>query len=256
MRFVFWALCSLAIVSCATNADPPTKTNQPTDAATALDRLKQGNARFVAGKPKHPHEEVDWRLALEDGQHPYAVVLGCADSRVPPELVFDAGLGDLFVVRVVGNIVETDVTASIEYAVDHLDTPLVVVMGHTHCGAVSATVDHLNNAEGEPAEVVELLYLIEPATMGLSPDDPREKRIAQAIRRNVELGVRHLTRVPDLHRSIKAGKIKVVGAIYDMHTGKVEFFDTPLGSAQAMKTNAGDDQSKQTGSAGSQVAGE
>jgi carbonic anhydrase len=207
------------------------------DTVQALKRLQEGNARFVAGRSQHPHETSGWRHALEGGQHPFAVVLGCSDSRVPPELVFDQGFGDLFVVRIAGNVVDTDVTASIEYAVDHLDTQLIVVMGHSSCGAVSATVDHLENPDGEPAEVVSLMYRIEPAIAGSSPDMSRQERIDRAIKRNVELAVRRLSRVPDLRRSIAAGRIKIVGAVYDMHTGKVAFLKEPKEQPKGQATD-------------------
>lgn len=210
-------------------AEPVDRSNKPThkavDATQALTRLQEGNARFAAGKPQHPHEASAWRRTLEKGQHPFAVILGCSDSRVPPELIFDQGLGDLFVVRVAGNIVDTDVIATVEYAIDHLDTQLIVVMGHSNCGAVTATLDHLADADGEPAEVVSLLYRIEPAFMGIPKDLPRQQRIDQAVNRNVELSVRRLSRVPDLRRGVVAGKIKIVGAVYHMHTGKVEILD-------------------------------
>jgi carbonic anhydrase len=218
----------LSLVSSATvlGADPTkSEESQTIDAVAALKLLQEGNARFIVNKPRHPHESSVWRQSLEQGQEPFAVVLGCSDSRVPPDLVFDQGFGDLFTVRVAGNVVDTDVIASIEYAIDHLDTSLIVVMGHTNCGAVTATLDHLTNAEGEPAEVVSLLYQIEPAVIGISDELPREKRVNLAVRRNVELAVRRLSRVPDLRRSVMAGKIKIAGAVYDMHTGKVEFLD-------------------------------
>jgi carbonic anhydrase len=206
--------------------DPPGSQKAVTiDFEQALKRLREGNARFVARKSQHPHESPDWRVALEKGQHPFAVVLGCSDSRVPPELIFDQGFGDLFVIRLAGNVVDVDVIASIEYAVDHLDSPLIVVMGHSGCGAVTATLDHLADAEGEPAEVVSLLYRIEPAVIGIPADLPRQERLAQAIRRNVELAVRRLSRVPDVRRAVKSGGIKIVGAVYDMHSGKVEFLE-------------------------------
>ena len=222
-------IATLLVFVASATADPVDRSNEKAketvDAIQALKRLQDGNARFVAGKPQHPHETSAWRRALEKGQHPFAVVLGCSDSRVPPELVFDQGFGDLFVVRVAGNVVDTDVTASVEYAIDHLDTQLIVVMGHSHCGAVTATLDHLSNPDGEPAEVVSLLYRIEPAIIGLPDDLPRDKRIDRAVQRNVELAVRRLSRVPDLRRSVNAGKVKIVGAIYDMHTGKVDILN-------------------------------
>lgn len=193
----------------------------------ALKRLQDGNARFVSGESQHPHEAREWRSILEGGQRPFAVVLGCSDSRVPPELLFDQGFGDLFIVRVAGNVVDTDVIASIEYAVDHLDTRLVVVMGHSNCGAVTATLDELTDPGPEAAEIVSLLYRIEPAVVGLPDGSSRDEKITEAVKRNVELAVRRLTRVPDLRRSMDAGRITVVGAVYDMHTGRVGFLEEP-----------------------------
>lgn len=222
-KTIITAVQLVLVVSATAYCADHAKQKGAVDAREALKRLKDGNTRFVAGQPRHPHEAADWRHTLELGQHPFAVVLGCSDSRVPPELVFDQGFGDLFVIRVAGNVVDTDVTASIEYAVDHLDTQLVVVMGHSGCGAVTATLDHLANPDGEPAEVVSLLYRIEPAIIGLPSDVPRQERIDRAVARNVQLAAGRLSRVPDLRRSINAGRIKVVGAVYDMRTGKVDF---------------------------------
>ena len=201
--------------------------NHSVDAEEALRRLADGNARFVAGAPRHPHEAASWRSRLEKGQRPFAVVLGCSDSRVPPELVFDQGLGDLFVVRVAGNVVDTDVIASIEYATHHLDSKLIVVLGHSNCGAVSATLQHLAKPDGEPAEVVSLLYQMEPAVMGISSDQPHDEQVEQAVQRNVELAVRRLCRVPAIRRRASTGRVSVVGAIYDMHTGKVDLRACP-----------------------------
>ncbi len=223
----------IALVAClpAHAEDHPTEsTVRPVGFQEALKRLEEGNARYVAAKPEHPHESTDWRHTLEMGQHPFAVVIGCSDSRVIPELIFDQGLGDLFVIRVAGNVVDTDVAASVEYAVDHLGTQLVVVLGHSHCGAVTATIDHFFDVEGEPAEVVSLLNMIEPAIMGVPKELPREERIELTVSRNVELAVRRLSRIPDLHRNIVAGNVKVVGAVYDMHTGKVDMADQVVSS--------------------------
>ena len=224
--FVLITILTMAMASSRLEAEErPTRPQRyhPVDAKKALQLLKSGNKRFVACEPKHPHEAMNWRNQLEKGQHPHTVVLGCSDSRVTPELIFDQGLGDLFVVRVAGNVVDTDVTASIEYAVDHLDTRLVVVLGHSGCGAVTATINHLRDPDGEPAEVLQLLYQIEPAAFGMPKNLDRKGQVAYAINRNVELAVRRLSRVPDLRRSIKTGKMIIVGAIYDMHTGKVTF---------------------------------
>lgn len=198
---------------------------QQPSAETALASLLAGNKRFAKGESQHPHESRGWRQALEESQHPFACILGCADSRVCPELIFDQGFGDLFVVRVAGNVVDLDVTASIEYAVDHLQTPLVLVLGHTHCGAVTATLDHLADSQKEPEEIVSLLYRIEPAVADVPAELPRERRIDLGVRKNVEFAVRRLTEVPDLRRSWKAGKVMIAGAVYNMHTGRVEMIE-------------------------------
>ena len=222
--FLFLAL-SISSGVVVSNGRADEKSQEVVDAAAAMKRLQEGNARFVADKPQHPHEASNWRRELEKGQHPFAVVLGCSDSRVSPELLFDQGLGDLFVIRIAGNIVDTDVIGSVEYAVDHLDTRLIVVLGHSNCGAVTATIDHLSDTDGEPAEVVSLLYRIEPAIVGIPDDLPRQKQIDLAVTRNVDLAVRRLSRVPDLHQSLKTGDVKIVGAVYDMHTGKVKLLE-------------------------------
>jgi carbonic anhydrase len=191
--------------------------------AAAQQRLVEGNQRFVDEKPRHPHETQGWRAALEKAQKPFAVILGCSDSRVPPELVFDQGFGDLFVIRVAGNVLDEDGIGSIEYAADHLDVRLVVVLGHSKCGAVSAALDHLADPAEEPSEIVSLLYRIEPALTGVPKDAGRDDQVAQAVKQNVEAMVRRLSRVPDLRKALKAGRLRIVGAIYDIHTGKVRF---------------------------------
>ena len=212
----------------AVRGQEPSHAKKPADKTTvtaeeALKRLTEGNQRFVTGKLRHPHQSRDWRSALEAGQDPFAVILGCADSRVPPELLFDQGFGDLFVIRVAGNVVDTDVAGTVEYAIDHLDSHLIVVMGHTFCGAVTAALDQSDTSMKEPDEIVSLLYRIEPAFEGLPDDLPREKRLNLAVRQNVQLGVRRLSQVPDLMKSLKSGKVVIVGAVYNLHTGKIEF---------------------------------
>src|SRR5215218_7417660 len=121
--------------------------------ADALKAIMEGNARFVAAKAAYPHQTVEQRTSVAGGQHPIAVVLSCSDSRVPPELVFDQGLGDLFVVRVAGNVADDAVIASIEYAVEHLGPTLVVVLGHEKCGAVAATLDAVKTGGAVPGHL-------------------------------------------------------------------------------------------------------
>src|SRR5215510_4278107 len=133
--------------------EPQPKESFPNGPPEALARLKAGNARFAAGKTRHAHESADWRKHLIGEQKPFATVLGCSDSRVPPELVFDQGFGDLFVVRVAGNVIAADVVASLAYAAVHLGTSLFVVMGHSGCGAVTAGLDALLKKAKEPERI-------------------------------------------------------------------------------------------------------
>ena len=187
----------------------------------ALARLMAGNARFVAYKEQHPDESRARRKELTGGQHPFAVILGCSDSRVPPELLFDEGLGDLFVIRVAGNVVDDDILASIEYAVEHLGTKLVVVLGHERCGAVSAAV----SGESPVGHLGTLLSAIKPsvAATANSPGDhvhncvvENARRVAQQIRESE----------PVLKAAIKREGLKVVAADYELDTGKVRLLET------------------------------
>jgi carbonic anhydrase len=189
--------------------------------AAVLEELKAGNQREVSGTYAHPHENAAWRSGLASGQHPHAVILGCADSRVPPELVFDQGLGDLFDVRVAGNIADDAVIASIEYAVEHLHTPLVVVMGHQKCGAVTAAAAG-GRPEGHLAALVNpILPAVEKAAK--LPGD----RIENAVRLNVENVVAQLrASQPVLAERVASGKLQIVGAVYSLDTGKVSWLST------------------------------
>ena len=141
----------------------------PKNATQALALLKEGNLRFVSSHVRHAHEAGNWRKHLKASQHPFATILACSDSRVPPELVFDQGFGDLFVIRVAGNIVDTAVLGSLQYAIRHLQTPLVVVMGHESCGAVTAAVDALEGRGQEPRFIAALIAAIEPGLKGWDP---------------------------------------------------------------------------------------
>ena len=200
-----------------------TAQEQQTTAAQALQELKVGNSHHADHRYRHPHETPIRQHELTAGQHPHAVILGCADSRVPPEIVFDQGLGDLFTVRVAGNVAGDYEIASIEYAVEHLHTPLLVVMGHQKCGAVSAA------AEGGKADghLSELIKAIQPA-VDKAKSMPGDV-IDNAVRTNVEMVVSQLrTSQPLLSSFVKAGKLRVVGAVYSLDTGKVTWLpDAP-----------------------------
>jgi len=186
------------------------------NADSALAELKAGNEHHARHQYLHPHETVARQRELASGQHPHAQILSCADSRVPPEIIFDQGLGDLFVVRVAGNVATDTEIGSLEYGAEHLHIPLLVVLGHESCGAVTAAV------QGGPPEghIAALVDLIKPAvdkTRGL-PGDP----VANAVRTNVELVVKQLrSSTPLLAELVAHGKLKIVGGVYSLQTGKV-----------------------------------
>src|SRR5207247_2291014 len=135
----------------------------------AMKMLQDGNARFVSGKLEHPNESPERRTEVAKGQHQFAVILACADSRVGPEVIFDAGLGDLFVTRVAGNVVDDAMLGSIEYAVEHLGAPLIVVCGHQRCGAVQATVETVASGAPAPGHLGALIDPIKPAVTSEKP---------------------------------------------------------------------------------------
>jgi carbonic anhydrase len=188
----------------------------------ALKLLVQGNARFVSGHLTHagPEQIAEARGALSKGQSPFAVIVGCSDSRVGPEIVFDQGLGDLFVVRTAGEVVDATALGSIEYAVEHLGSSLILVLGHQHCGAVAAAV-----AGGQqPGHIGAVLDAIEPAvkqTKG-QPGDPVENAIrAQAL--DVAKQLREAK--PILAKRVESGTLKIVAGRYDLDTGKIELLN-------------------------------
>jgi len=190
----------------------------------ALKILQDGNARYLEGKPRYPHQGRERRaLTAGQGQHPLAAVLSCSDSRVPVELIFDQGLGDLFVVRVAGNAAATDEIGSLEYAVDHLHTPLLVVLGHSQCGAVTAV---LENAK-LPGSIPALLAPIRAAVARAREENPGvagEALLEAAIKDNVWQAMEDiLQKSPLIKAGVKAGKTKLVGAFYELDTGQVQW---------------------------------
>lgn len=192
------------------------------NADSALQELLDGNQRYMAGRLTHPHQTEQRRQELVQHQEPFAVILGCADSRVPPELIFDRGLGDLFVVRVAGNIPdETAVLGSLEYAVAHLKTSLLVVLGHKGCGAVQAAVAALEANEIEAGHLGFVVNAIRPAI-----DQARRAGgdlLDRAIRMNVERTVDQLKKMePILAGQVRSQELKIVGAYYDLESGRVE----------------------------------
>ena len=194
------------------------RTEPPVTAELALSELKAGNDHHVRHQYQHPHEDASRQRELTSDQHPHAEILSCADSRVPPEIIFDQGLGDLFVVRVAGNVATNTELGSLEYGAEHLHIPLLVVLGHEGCGAVTAAV------EGGPPEghIAVLVNLIKPAVVKSRalPGDP----VANAVRTNVEMVVRQLrSSTPILSELVAQGKLRIVGAVYSLDTGKVNW---------------------------------
>lgn len=181
----------------------------------ALAKLMEGNQRFVAQKRLSPHQDMVRLTEVAPGQAPFAAILSCADSRVVPEIAFDQGLGDLFVVRVAGNIAITEDIASEEYAVGVLGAPLLMVLGHKRCGAVSAALDG-----GELPGVIEsLAFAIQPAVQASAGESG--DRLTNAVKANVRLQVQRLKTSSVIAAAVAAGKLKVVGAYYDLDTGAV-----------------------------------
>jgi carbonic anhydrase len=218
----FLAPGSLAAAAAATHAAEPGAAALPT-ASEALDRLVQGNQRFVEGKVQHPRQNAAYRHGLVGGQKPVAIILGCSDSRVPLELVFDQGFGDLFVIRVAGNSGGTDDLGSIEYAVDHLHTPLVVVLGHENCGAVTAALLPKADRDREDQAIQQLLEEMQPALKGLDPKLSPAERVHQGVEANVRMTVQRLEANEDLMRPHDGHSPRIVGAVYELDSGKVRW---------------------------------
>jgi carbonic anhydrase len=191
----------------------------------ALHRLMDGNARFAADESSHPNLGAERRAALKQGQRPFAVILGCSDSRIPPNLVFDTGLGDLFVIRVAGNVTDDIVIGSIEYAVEHLGANLVMVLGHERCGAVEATLNAIRTDAQTHGHIHSLVEAIEPAIERM-PDGPGDD-LDDAVRANVRYVVNRLEHCrPILNHAVETGEVIIVGAYYDLETGRVELLDS------------------------------
>jgi len=183
----------------------------------SLKKLLDGNKRCVVCKQQNPRQDARRRKEVSKGQKPFAVIVGCSDSRIPPELIFDQGLGDLFVVRLAGNIVDALALGSIEYAVEHLDTKLVVVLGHGKCGAVTAAT----KGPDAPGHVGAIVKAIQPAVKKVQkmPGD----LVDNAIRANASLVVNKIkSSKPILAEMVNKGEIEVIGAYYNIETGAVE----------------------------------
>ena len=197
----------------------------------ALERLREGNQAFASDHPLPVSLDETRRHALAAGQAPFAILVSCSDSRVPPEMVFGRGLGELFTVRVAGNTVDTTALGSIEYAVEHLGVPLVVVMGHERCGAVSAAADVVQRNTHFSGAVGAMLQPIIPAVLAARAAHPEGDLVDQSVRENVRQVIQHLRETASsalLERQAR-GELRIVGARYDLDDGVVDFFDTDEG---------------------------
>jgi carbonic anhydrase len=189
----------------------------------ALRRLIDGNARFQRGETRVPTLRKEILAQLAQGQHPYATILGCSDSRVPPELIFDAGLGELFVVRVAGNVLSPEVSGSLHYAGALLHTPLFVVLGHQGCGAVKAALDTKLHGIQQRLRIQVLVDSIMPALSAVDPQSPPPVQLEQAVAANVQWTMRQILDSPEGKAAMAEGRRKLVGGIYEIESGRVRF---------------------------------
>jgi carbonic anhydrase len=187
----------------------------------ALARLLEGNERFVRGEARFPTVQKEILADLAKGQQPYATILGCSDSRVPPELVFDAGFGELFIIRVAGNIISAEIMGTIQYAGFHLHTPLYVVLGHSGCGAVQAAIAARRHGASHPKRIEVLLDNIHPGLVDVDLDRPLQDVLDASVEANVRWSMRQLLETPEGKARLEEGVFKLVGAIYDLQTGRV-----------------------------------
>lgn len=206
-------------------------------ATEALNRLREGNVRFASNlRGSDPFLSHTRRVELAMGQQPFAIILGCSDSRVPAEIVFDQGLGDLFVIRVAGNIVAPSQVGSVEFAAARFDTRLVVVLGHSQCGAILATIEALRDSgnNSQSKNIRSIVDRVRPSVEGLFATELRndpDALVKQAVRANIRASVDHLRHGSEvLEQLIQDQGLLIVGAEYSLETGVVEFFDPPGGA--------------------------
>jgi carbonic anhydrase len=192
----------------------------------ALRRLKEGNERFVSGQCLHDSVSEEDFVRLRETQRPFAVILGCSDSRVPPELVFDQGFGDLFVIRLAGNLIAPGVGGSIQYAYQHLGTSLLVVLGHEGCGAVKAALAAKFHRAKHPERIRQLVEMIEPGLERIDPKLSAAEQLTASVEANVRWSMHQVTRAREAQRAFRTKNgVLIVGAVYELATGKVRWLD-------------------------------
>ena len=189
----------------------------------AIQRLLEGNNRFRQGKARFPTVCKETLADLARGQKPYATILGCSDSRVPPELIFDANFGELFIIRVAGNVISPEVMGSMQYAGAHLQTPLFVVLGHEGCGAVKAAVSSKLDAIEHRSRIQILVDNILPGLPEFDPQAPPHEHLAQAVEANVRWSMHQLLETPEAKSAVQEERAKLVGAVYEIASGNVRF---------------------------------
>lgn len=194
-------------------------------AQEALQRLKAGNERFAAGLARFPTVQKEVLAELAKEQHPYATILGCSDSRVPPELLFDAGFGELFVIRVAGNVLGPSILGTLQYAGSHLKTPLFVVLGHEGCGAVKAAISSKFEGSKQKSRIEVLLENILPALDELDENQPPELLLSKAVEANVRHTIRELLGTPEAKANLPTSNMILIGAVYDIESGLVRFLE-------------------------------
>ncbi|RYZ89235.1 MAG: carbonic anhydrase, partial [Proteobacteria bacterium] len=201
------------------------KDSNANDPIQALELLKDGNSRFYSGQPQSHGVAANARRSQIMAQTPFAVILGCADSRVPVEIVFDQGPGNLFSIRVAGNVAEAATLGSIQYAVKHLKVRLIVVLGHEGCGAVAAAMLPSEKRDAEALHVRFLLDLIEPAVRDIPTIHDGKARMREAVAANIKLQRQEVAKDPVVAAAIAEGQVQVVGAFYEIGSGAVDFLD-------------------------------
>lgn len=226
-------LGSLAVAACTRTTTATTETTvkvtaEPPvrDADDALQRLQVGNLRYATNKTIDPNQTIRRRVSLAKGQHPFATILGCVDSRVPPELIFDRGLGDLFVIRTAGQVIDQAVQGSIEFGFEELGIKLIVVLGHESCGAVKATIEAVEKNLEVAGSVGYLVRSLAPAVEKAKEEIKEEDDlVAKTVDTNIKMLVEQLTASPIFAEAIMAGELRVMGGRYDLDTGVVEFLE-------------------------------
>jgi carbonic anhydrase len=216
-------LLAVALLVAAPIPSPASAATTPDE---AIQQLKTGQARFLAGKPIHPNQDAARRTEVAKGQNPVATILTCSDSRVPAELIFDQGIGDVFVVRVAGNVSDTDEVGTIEYGIGHLNTSLLVVMGHSSCGAVKAVLEGAQ-VHGSIPELVDNIVPAVAQARTANPGAGVAALLGEAVKTNVWASIDDLfKRSAEVRELVKTGKLRVVGAVYDLATGSVDWLGT------------------------------